>query len=111
MKLIIGSMDHKLQHFIKQSKFSERMLLINKMCNVKSITSDVDVIIPFGIITNTGLISNTFVHLEELIITLNVKKIYYSNPYNLEILNNLSKKYNFEVEYFSINSPSQNFFF
>lgn len=102
MKLVIGNMDKKTIDFIKKSSFSEKMLIINKMCNVKTIKEDVDVIIPYNIILNSGLISNTLVHLEELIITLNVKKIYYSNSYNQNKMEYLSRTYNVECIKFDI---------
>ncbi len=110
MKLIVGTMDKKLQTFIKKSTFSERMMLINKMCNVKTINEDVDVIIPYGIITSVGLISNTYVHLEELLITLNVRKLIYTNKYNKQIFESLQKKYHFELLYLDL-TQQQNFTF
>ena len=109
MKLVIGNMDKKTIDFIKKSSFSEKMLIINKMCNVKTIKEDVDVIIPYNIILNSGLISNTLVHLEELIITLNVKKIYYSNSYNQNKMEYLSRTYNVECIKFDILNSSNKF--
>lgn len=109
MKLVIGNMDKKTIDFIKKSSFSEKMLIINKMCNVKTIKEDVDVIIPYNIILNSGLISNTLVHLEELIITLNVKKIYYSNSYNQNKMEYLSRTYNVECIKFDILNNSNKF--
>ena len=102
MKLVIGNMDKKTIEFIKKSIFTEKMLIINKMCNVKKIKDDVDIIIPYNIIMKSGNISNTLVHLEELIITLNVKKVFYSNSYNIERMNYLSKTYNIETIKFDI---------
>lgn len=110
MKLIIGNMDKKLQSLIKKSTFSERMMLINKMCNVKTIKEDVDVIIPFGVITPIGTVSNTFVHLEELLITVNVRKIIYTNIYNKKVLEALKNKYHFELVYLNL-YDNQNFAF
>lgn len=111
MKLVIGNMDRKLQAFIKRCKFTERVLLINKMCNVKTISDDVDVIIPYGIIMPNGLVSSTYVHLEELIITVNVRKIIYTNIYNKNILEKLKDRYKFELEYMKITDSMQNFTF
>lgn len=111
MILIIGNMDKQLQNFVKNSKFKERMMIINKMCNVKTITDDVDVIIPFQIILKNGLVSNTAVHLEELVITLNVRKILYTNIYNKQIMEYLEKTYNVETEYFNLSDNSNNLLF
>lgn len=111
MKLVIGNMDKKTIDFIKKSTFSEKMLIINKMCNVKTIKEDVDVIIPYNIILNSGIISNTMVHLEELIITLNIRKIYYSNSYNIKKMEYLSKMYNIECIKFDILNNSNKYEF
>lgn len=111
MKLVIGNMDKKTIDFIKRSSFSEKMLIINKMCNVKNIKEDVDVIIPYNIIMKSGIISNTLVHLEELIITLNVRKIYYSNSYNTERMNYFAETYNVEVIKFDILDNTKKFIF
>ena len=111
MKLVIGNMDKKTIDFIKRSTFSEKMLIINKMCHVKTIKDNVDIIIPYNIIMKSGIISNTLVHLEELIITLNVNKIYYSNNYNKEKMDYLSKTYNVETIKFDIMTNDNKFSF
>ena len=79
MKLIVGNMSNAIKDFIKRNNFTEHVLVINKMCNVKTIKEPVDVIIPFGYLTDVGLISNTLVHLEELIMSVDVKSIKYGN--------------------------------
>lgn len=111
MKLIIGNMDKKTIDFIKKCKFTEKMLIINKMCNVKTIKEKVDVIIPYNIILNSGKISNTMVHLEELIITLEVAKIYYTNSYNHEQMKRLSSIYKVEVIHIDLNKETDKFIF
>lgn len=108
MKLLIGNMDNKMKEFIKHAKFTERMMMINKMCNVKTIKEDVDVIIPYGIINQFGLISSTHVHLEELLISLNVRKLYYTNSFNTTILERLKTKYHFELFFIPINKSNNN---
>lgn len=110
MKLVIGQMNHQMQNFIRRSTFSEKMLLINKMCNVKSIKDDVSIIIPYGIIMKNGLISNTQVHLEELLISLNVINIFYTNPYNKVIFEKLQSKYHFQLFFIDINNTPHMFF-
>ena len=111
MKIVVGSMDYRLQQFIKASSFSEKMLLINKMCNVKTIKDESDIIIPFGIIMNNGLISNTLVHLEELIITINPKILYYGNSFNTPFFEKLKNRYGFELKYINLKNLNQKFFF
>ncbi len=108
MILIIGNMDKQLQNFVKNSKFSKRMMIINKMCNVKTINEDVDLIVPFQIILKNGLVSSTAVHLEELVITLNVRKIVYTNIYNKQIMDYLEKTYHVETEYLNLTDNSYN---
>ena len=51
------------------------------MCNVKTIKGEVDIIIPFAKIEPNGLITNTQVHFEELLMSVNVKSIKYGNPH------------------------------
>lgn len=106
MILIIGNMNKRITEFIKKSKFTERMKVINKMCNVKYIKEEVKVIVPFEIILNSGIISNTLVHLEELIITLNVKEIVFTNSYNNNMMNILSNRYNVPIKYINLNNES-----
>lgn len=111
MILIIGTVDRKLQDFIKKSKFHQKVLVINKMCNVKTITQNVTVLIPFQIVLKNGLVSNTAVHLEELIITLNVDEIIYTNIYNKEIMDYFSKTYNVKTKYYDLIDSFNNFDF
>ena len=54
MKLIVGNMSNAIKDFIKRNNFTEHVLVINKMCNVKTIKEPVDVIIPFGYLTDVG---------------------------------------------------------
>lgn len=80
MKIIVGNMTHKLREFIKKYHFTSKIIVINKMCNVKTIKGEVDIIIPFAKIEPNGLITNTQVHFEELLMSVNVKST------NMEIL-------------------------
>lgn len=99
MKLIVGNMSNAIKDFIKLNNFTEHVLVINKMCNVKTIKEPVDVIIPFGYLTDVGLISNTLVHLEELIMSVDVKSIKYGNMVNREKIDLIGKKYGIPVEH------------
>lgn len=104
MKLVIGTMSTRLQEFIRKHHFTSRTMIINKMCNVKAIKDDVDLIIPFGDLLDNGLISNTMVHLEELLMSVNVKIIKYGNP-NLEYkLTKIAQKYDIPIEKIDIRS-------
>lgn len=107
MKLIIGVMDNRMKNFIKTNNFDSKIMLINKMCNIKTIKDDVDVIIPFGFINEYGIISNTAVHIYELVMTLNVKKILYGNISNKMLLDKLSNEYNIPTEYISLKNVSK----
>ena len=107
MKLIIGIMDNRMKNFIKINNFDSKIMLINKMCNIKTIKDEVDVIIPFGFINEYGLISNTTVHIYELVMTLKVNKILYGNISNTLILEKISNEYNIPVEYFSLKNESK----
>lgn len=102
MKLVIGMMDQRMRSFIQKSQFKERMMLINKMCNVKLIKEPVDIIIPFGIVLKSGIVSNTMVHLEELIITVDVKSIAYGNPANQDVMTYLADTYQIPTKHLKI---------
>ena len=41
MKLIVGNMSNAIKDFIKRNNFTEHVLVINKMCNVKTIKEPV----------------------------------------------------------------------
>lgn len=104
MILIIGSMDRRLQDFIRNSKFHEKVLVISKMCNIKTITQNVKVLIPFQIVLKNGIVSNTAVHLEELIITLNVDEVIYTNIYNKDVMDYLERTYNVKTTYLNLST-------
>lgn len=104
MKLIIGMMDNRMKTFIKNNEFNSKILLISKMCNVKTIKEDVEIIIPFGIINENYIVSNTLVHIYELIISLNVKKITYGNILNKNVLEKISNEFNIPVHYIDLKS-------
>ena len=104
MKLIVANMSYRLRDFIKKYQFTSKVMVINKMCNVKTIKEIVDVIIPFGKVENNGLISATQVHLEELLMTINVNKIIYSNPKAENELTNIANKYGVKLEYLDLNA-------
>lgn len=98
MTLVIGNNDLRMFEFLKTQKIDDNFLVINKMCTVKYLKQSVNILIPFGIILDSGLISGTMVHLEELLITLNVKKIINFCPKNDLILSKLANNYDFLLE-------------
>lgn len=102
MKLIIGNMSLKMQEFLKNNHFNQKIMMINKMCNVKTIKENVDVIIPFSDINNLGIVNNTQVHIPELIMSLNVKKISYGNIKAKNYLENICQQYLIPLEYLNI---------
>lgn len=93
MKLVIGSMDLKMQNFLKNADLTDRVMIINKMCNIKMIKEEVDLIIPFSVLLANGLLSNTMVHFEELLISLNIKSITYGNLANEKVMEEICKSY------------------
>ena len=104
MKLIVGTMNPKMKYLIKTSKFNDKVLVISKMCNVKAIKGSVDLIIPFGKIENNGLITNTLVHLEELLMSVKVNIIKYGNPNNRTEINRISNLYNVPSVFINLNN-------
>lgn len=107
MKLIIGNMSPRLQEFIRKHHFTSCTMVINKMCNVKVIKDEVDIIIPFGYLLDNGLISNTMVHLEELIMSVDAKSIKYGNPSYEEKLIEVANKYHVPIERIDLRSKNK----
>ena len=97
MIIIIGVMDNRMKEFIKSHKFHDRVILAYKICNIKHIKDSCEVIIPFGYIIDNDLISNTYIQLYELLLTLNVIKLYYYNDYNINRLISIANEFNVEV--------------
>ena len=67
--VLIGMMDNRMKEFIKNHKFHDKIVVAYKICNIKHLTCDIDVIIPFGYLLENGLISNTYIHLYELLLS------------------------------------------
>lgn len=97
MIIIIGVMDNRMKEFIKSHKFHDRVILAYKICNIKHIKESCEVIIPFGYLMDNDLISNTYIQLYELLLTLNVIKLYYYNDYNINRLKSIANEFNVEV--------------
>ena len=99
MKIVVGSMSTKLQEFLRKYQFNSRVTVIHKMCNVKLIKEPSDVIIPFGVINEYGLVSNTQVHLEELLMSVDVKKIIYGNIRAKNKIEEIANRHQVETVY------------
>lgn len=99
MKIVIGNLDNNMKLFLKKYSFNDKVILANKICNIKYIKTPVDIVIPFSKILNSGLLSNTMVHFEELLITLNINKVYYGNYNNKDMMEKFSKEYGVDIEY------------
>ena len=97
MNVIVGVVDDKMRAYLKQSKFDKKTIVIDKMCNVKYLTEPIHLYIPFGKINKIGLVENTFVHVEELVISANVIHIYYGNILNEEKLKRISNLFEVPV--------------
>lgn len=84
--------------FIKSHGLSNmNYLIVDKMCNVKNIKVPCDVIIPFGFVDTLDLVSNTYVHLPELLASINVNTITYYNSYNETRLRNIANRFNIPI--------------
>lgn len=98
MILVVGVKDIKMRDFlIANNLILPNVIVIDKMCTLKNIKSSVDVIIPFGYITDADLISNTLVHIPELLMMLNVNSILYYNSYNENRLKKLANDFNVKL--------------
>ena len=99
MTIVIGNLDNNMRMFLKKYIINDQIILANKICNIKYIKTPVNIVIPFSKIISSGLLSGTMVHFEELLITLDVKKVYYGNYNNKELMDKFSKSYNIDTEY------------
>ena len=92
MKIVIGE-NTKINNL-----FAEKMnaLLTDEMCGIKFIKEEVEIFIPYEEVLNNGFITNTKVYLEELLITLNIKKLYLSQQNN-SYLQELKDFYKIEI--------------
>lgn len=97
MIIIIGVMDNRMRKFIKEHEFYDKVIVAYKICNIKHLKGPCEVVIPFGYIMNNDLISNTYIQFYELLLTLDIKRIYYYNEYNIERLKRIADEFNVEV--------------
>lgn len=92
MKIVIG------EKRVDNNLFAEKInaLLTDEMCGIKFIKEEVELFIPYEKILDNGMISNTNIFIEELLITLNVKKLYLSQRNN-SYLQDLRDYYKIEI--------------
>lgn len=98
INLIIGVMDQRMKKYITNNSFDGKVKIIYKMCDVKNIKDEVKVIIPFGFMLDTGLISNTYIHFYELLMSLNAKEVIYSNSYNESKLIKIANEFHIPIK-------------
>ncbi len=91
MKIVIGEKNGKT---IKYA-YNIKAILADEMCGIKSIKEDVEIYIPYDKILDNGMIDNTNIYFEEVLITLNVKKVYYRYSLN-DYLKGVIKFYHIE---------------
>lgn len=108
MKLIIGNMSYKLRDFIKKYQFDSKIMVINKMCNVKTIKGEVDIIIPFGKVESNGLITNTQVNLEELLMSVDARVVKYGNILAKEKIEKITNRYQVDSVYLNFSTYDRN---
>ena len=92
MKIVIG------EKRVDNNLFAKKInaLLTDEMCGIKFIKEEVELFIPYEKILDNGMISNTNIFIEELLITLNVKKLYLSQRIN-SYLQDLRDYYKIEI--------------
>ena len=78
MRIVIGENKKDNNLFAQKND----ALLADEMCGIKFIKEEVDIFIPYEKVLMNGMITNTNLYFEELLITLNVKKVYLSQPDN-----------------------------
>lgn len=78
MRIVIGEKNDKTLQYAKKAK----AIFADEMCGIKFIKEEVEIIIPFSKILENGMVENTKIYFEELLITLNVKKVYYQHTIN-----------------------------
>ena len=73
MKIILGEKTEKLDVLAKKIKG----IIASEMCGIKFIKEEVDLFIPYNKILDDGFIENTSINIEEVLITLKIRNIYY----------------------------------
>lgn len=73
MKIVLGEKNDKTIKFAEKIKG----IFADEMCGIKFIKEEVDIYIPYARILDNGMIENTNLYFEEVLLTLNIKKVYY----------------------------------
>ena len=96
MNIIIGNKnDLRINELVRKIPNS---IVTSNYCNLKNIKELCVVIIPHEIINNNGLISNTEIFIDELLLNLKVVKVVYGNINNSYMINRIRKDYHINVE-------------
>jgi hypothetical protein len=91
MKILLGEKSKLLDEYASRLN----AIPASEMCGIKFIKEEVDLYIISKILDN-GFIENTSLSLEEVLITLNVKNVYYKF-HNAEYLTNCSLFYQVKI--------------
>lgn len=73
-------------------------ILTSEMCGIKNLKEEVEIFIPYERILENGMITNTIIFIEEVLLTLNVKKVFISQE-NSEYIKNIASYY--DVEFYT----------
>lgn len=94
IKIVLGEKNDKTKYF----SIINDAILTDELCGIKFIKEEVELFIPYSIVLDNGMISNTSLFIEELLITLNVKKVYLAQTNN-DYLEKISVFY--KVEFYT----------
>lgn len=78
MKIVLGEKNDKTLKYAQKIK----SVFADEMCGIKFIKEEVEIYIPYAKILDNGMIENTRIYFEEVLITLNVKKVFYRYSLN-----------------------------
>lgn len=78
MKIVLGEKNDKTLKYAQNIK----AVFADEICGIKFIKEEVEIYIPYDKILDNGMVENTKIYFEEILITLNVKKIFYRYSLN-----------------------------
>lgn len=92
MKIVLGEKTKKLEDFA----YKISGIIAFEMCGIKFIKEVVDLYIPYEKVLDSGFIENTSLYLEEVLLTLKVRNVYYGNE-KTSYLEELAKIYQVSI--------------
>lgn len=98
MYVVIGTRNNKMDAFIEKFLLGKKYMIVDKMCTLNRITKSIVVIIPFGRLEPNGLITNTYVHIPELLMTCDVKMIICHQNMNFKELTGITSYFKVPVK-------------